>query len=315
MPDKIPLIIDCDPGIDDAVALLLAFASPELELLAITTVAGNINATLTARNARIVRELADRWDVPVFSGATQPIARKAVEASEIHGESGLGDLEIFEPKAPHEQKHSVDAIIDLIQERPAGSVTIALTGPMTNFALALQREPSIAGKVRRLVVMAGARPRPEGEGGNITPHAEFNVFADPEAAAIVFAAGIETVVFGLDVTHQVRATESRTATIRALHSPAALAVAGLFEFANKVELLVAGGDGTPLHDPCTVAWLLRPELFTLRPCRVAVETASPVTLGMTIVDFDSTPSEMNCLWATRADADGVFALLNERLAR
>jgi purine nucleosidase len=306
------LIIDCDPGVDDAVALFLAFASPaDLDILAVTTVAGNVAADLTARNAAIIRQIAGRGDVPIHAGAQGPLVRAPVEADHFHGESGLGTLPLFQPAKGIAPGHAAAVIADLVMRHPPGEVALAVTGPMTNLALAIRLEPAIAHRLGAVVVMGGARS----EGGNITASAEYNIFADPHAAQAVFASGVKATVFGLDVTHQVRATPQRTAAIAAIDTPTARATRCLLDFSSTIERGL-GYDGAPIHDPCTIAFLLAPQLFTLRPCRLEVETASPLTLGHTAVEFRlPDPSEATVQWATLADADGVFALLTERLAR
>ncbi|MND71318.1 Pyrimidine-specific ribonucleoside hydrolase RihA [compost metagenome] len=306
---KQSLIIDCDPGVDDATGLLTAFASNAFDLLAVTTVGGNVSAEKTARNARILRQIAGREDVPVFVGAARPLKREPAGAGEFHGAEGLGDLEPFEPSAPAGEGTSAEAIAGLVMERPAGSVALAVMGPMTNLALALRAEPRLAAHLGPVVVMGGARS----EGGNITASAEFNIWADPEAAAEVFASGCRMIVMGLDVTHQVRATEERIAAIEALPTASAKASAAMLRFSQRIERVIVGWDAGPLHDPCTVAWLLKPELFELKPCRIAVETESELTRGHTAVEFRVEAATANHFWATRADADGVFALITENL--
>jgi len=306
------LIFDCDPGVDDAIALFLAFASPELELLAITTTAGNVSAALTARNAAIIRQIAGREEIPIYAGADRPLFRVPVEAGDFHGESGLGPLELFEPAKGPEAARAAEAIIELVMRHAPGDVAVAVTGPFTNLALAMRLEPAIVQRLGPVVVMGGARR----EGGNITASAEFNIFADPHAAQIVFASGARCVVMGLDVTHQVRADPARTAAIAALDAPAARASSLLLDFSNALERDIVGGSGAPLHDPCVAAYLIAPHLFTLRPCDLQVETSSPLTLGHTAVEFRlADPAAARIQWATAADADGVFALLTERLAR
>lgn len=307
MTEAIPIIIDCDPGVDDVVALLLAFASTELDILGVTTVAGNVSAALTARNAAMVREVARREEVPVFAGAARPLIRQPVEAGHFHGEQGVGSLAPFEPSAPIDPTLAADAIVDIVMHRPPGSVTLVVTGPMTNVALAMQNEPALAGRLMRIVAMGGARS----EGGNITASAEYNIFADPHAAHIVFASGCPIVCFGLDATHQVRATEAQVAAIAALGTPAATMAAAMLRFSRGVERDLVGGTDAPLHDPCPIAWLLQPELFELKPCRIEIETSSPLTLGHTAVEFRS--DRPNARWAVRADAPGLFDLLVERL--
>lgn len=307
------LIFDCDPGVDDAVALFLAFASPEdLDILAVTTVAGNVAADLTARNAALIRQIAGREDVPIHAGASGPLIRAPVEAGHFHGESGLGTLPLAQVAHGAAQGHAVQAIIDLIMAHPPGEVTIAVTGPLTNLALAMRLQPGIVSRIAKVAIMGGARS----EGGNITASAEYNIYADPHAADLVFASGVRCHVFGLDVTHQVRSDPARTAAIAAISTPAAQASADLLAFSNAIERDIVGGSGAPIHDPCVIAWLLKPELFTFRPCELRVETSSPLTLGHTAVEFRlADPAAATIHWATQANADGVFALLNARLAR
>lgn len=312
--DRTSLIIDCDPGVDDAIALLLAFASSELDLLAVTTAAGNVSADQTARNARIIRQIAGREDVPVHAGAVRPLKREPVEAGHFHGVSGLGDLAVFEPDAPGEMEPAAQAIIRLVKERPSGTVSIAAMGPLTNLAQAFSLDAGLAGRLQQVVLMGGARA----EGGNITASAEFNIFADPDAAEAVFASGVPVVAFGLDATHQVRATAERVEAIRSLKGKPAETAAALFDFANRTEVREVGGTAAPLHDPCTIAWLLRPDLFELADCRIQVETGSDLTLGHTAVEFRLGLGDQTrpvARWAVRANADGVFDLLTERLAQ
>lgn len=303
------LIIDCDPGVDDAVALMLAFASPALTLLAITTVGGNVSVAATTRNARIMRQIAGRDDVPVFAGADRPLVRAPMGAGEFHGPEGLGDLTAFEPGVAAAAGSAVEAIVDLVMTRPKGSVALAVMGPMTNVALALRREPRLAAWLGPVVVMGGARS----EGGNITPSAEFNVWADPDAAAEVFASGCQMVVLGLDATHQVRATESRIAAIAAVGTPSSDAAAAMLRFSQRIEGEIVGGEAAPLHDPCTIAYLLSPALFETRPCRIEVETLSDLTRGHTAVEFRVDPATARHRWAVAADGQGVFDLIVQTL--
>ena len=303
------LIIDCDPGVDDAVGLFLAFASPELELLAITTVGGNVPVSATARNARIMRQIAGRDDVPVYAGADRPLVRPPAGAGDFHGAEGLGDLAPFEPNAPAADGRAEDAIIDLVMARPAGEVALAVMGPMTNLALAMRKAPALAAHLGPVVIMGGARS----EGGNITASAEFNIWADPDAAAEVFASGCQMIVLGLDATHQVRATEDRIVAIDAIGTPTADATASMLRFSQRIEREIVRGVAPPVHDPCTVAWLLKPELFETIPCRIEVETASDLTRGHTAVEFRVDPATARHHWATQADGQGVFDLITERL--
>ena len=307
------LIIDCDPGVDDAVALFLAFAAPELELLAVTTVGGNAAGARTQRNARIGRQIAGREDVPVYIGAERPLKRPPAGAGVFHGEEGLGDLAPFEPTGIVADGPAAMAIVNLVMSRPKGAVAIAVMGPMTNLALAMRRERRLAEHLGQVVVMGGARS----EGGNITASAEFNIWADPDAAAVVFGSGCEIVALGLDATHQVRATEARIAAIEAIDSEPARAAAAMLRYSQRIEREVVGWPtadwGAPLHDPCTIAWLLKPELFQTQACRIEVETGSDLTRGHTAVEFRVDPATARHRWATAADGQGVFDLIGEKL--
>ncbi|MFM1959327.1 MAG: hypothetical protein RL588_844 [Pseudomonadota bacterium] len=309
----LPLIIDCDPGVDDAVALLLALAAAErLDVLAITTVAGNVGGELTARNACLVREIAGRPGVPVHAGQDRPLVRAPVAAYHFHGVSGLGDLPVGPPSRGPEDEPAVDFLIRTLRARPAGEVTLAVTGPMTNLAEALSRAPDIAPRIGRVVAMGGARR----EGGNITASAEYNIHADPHAADRVARSGVDLVMMGLDVTHQVRATEARRARIGRLSTPQAQVASQLMAFSARTEAELGSGGPPPLHDPCVILWLLAPHLFTLQDCHLAIETESPLTLGHTAVEFrvgEHRPA--NARWATDAQADAAFELIHDLLGR
>lgn len=304
---RTPLIIDCDPGVDDAVALMFAFGSRDLEFLAVTTVAGNAKLEKTTRNARMLRQIAGREDVPVHSGADRPLRRKREGASDFHGEEGLGFLAPFTPTKAMADGHGVDALIGAVMNRPERSVALAVLGPMTNLALALRRDPTLARRLGPVAVMGGARS----EGGNITPSAEFNIWADPEAADEVLRSGCQIVMFGLDATHQVRATDARIAAVAARNTPKGDTAAAMMTFSQRIERQIVGWDSPPVHDLCPVAWLAKPDLFELKPCRIAVETQSVLTRGHTAVEFRVDPEAAPHRWVTRADADGVFALLTE----
>lgn len=307
------LIFDCDPGVDDAIALFLAFGSPAaVDLLGVTTVAGNVGGDLTARNARIIRQIAGRTDVPVVPGCERPMVRPPVEAGHFHGESGLGNLPIFEPREGAQAGHAVDFIVETVMGRPERTVSIAVTGPMTNLAMAMVREPRIVPRLKAVAAMGGARR----EGGNITASAEYNIYADPHAAQVVAASGCGVVMLGLDVTHQVRATAERRARIAALSTETARAATNLLSFADEVERRLGTGGAPPQHDLCAIAYLIDPSLFETVPCRLAVETNSELTLGHTAVEFRLAPGEVgNARWATTADSNGVFELLTDALAR
>ncbi|MFT4158484.1 nucleoside hydrolase [Shinella sp.] len=312
MSEPRKIIIDTDPGQDDAAAIMLALGSPELEILGITTVAGNVPLSRTATNARIILEFCSRPDVRVFAGADRPIARPLVTAEHVHGKTGLDGPDLHEPKMQLEMQHAVDFIVETLKREPAGTVTLCTLGPLTNIALALEKAPEIAGRVRELVMMGGGFF----EGGNITPAAEFNVYVDPEAAAAVFRSGIPTVMMPLDVTHKVLTLKSRVETLRAIGNRPALVLVQMLEFFERFDIEKYGSDGGPLHDPTVIAYLLKPELFGGRDCNVEVETASPLTVGMTVVDWwQVTDRKHNARVMKDVDADGFFALLTERVGR
>ncbi len=309
-PQKI--IIDTDPGQDDAVAILLALASPELEVLGITCVAGNVPLELTARNARIVCELAGRSDMRVFAGCDRPIARKLVTAEHVHGKTGLDGITLPDPTMPVQDQNAVDFIIETLRSEPEASVTLVPIGPLTNIATALERAPDIAPRIARIVMMGGAYF----EVGNITPAAEFNIYVDPEAAKHVFGAGIPLVVMPLDVTHKALTTRERVEAFRALPGRVGPAVASWTEFFERFDKEKYGALGAPLHDPLTIAWLLQPDLFSGRHINVEIETGSELTLGMTVADWwRVTDRAPNATFIGDVDADGFFAMLTERLAQ
>lgn len=305
------IIIDCDPGQDDALALLLAFASPELEVLAVTAVAGNVPLSLTEVNARKIAALAGRLDVPVHAGCAAPLLRPLVTAEHVHGRTGLDGADLPEPGRPLAEGHAVDAIVRILRERPAGTVTLCPLGPLTNIAAAFHLAPDVVPRVLGIVLMGGAL----GE-GNVTPSAEFNIYVDPHAARRVFASGVPIVMHGLDVTHQALVTPERLEAIRAIGTPVGDAVVGLLAFYNSYDQTKRGRAGAPLHDPCVIAYLLQPELFEGRACAVDVETTGELTLGRTVVDWSGRSGRpANATVVTGIDAPGFFALLTERLAR
>ena len=308
-----PVIIDCDPGQDDAVALFLAMASPdELELLGVTTVAGNVPLALTQRNARMMCDLAGREDLPVFAGCDRPLVREPITAEYIHGNTGIDGVDVFEPRTPLQDEHAVDFLVATLRAAERQTVTLVPTGPMTNIAAAIEREPTCLGGIREIVSMGGAMR----EGGNRSPSAEFNVLVDPHAAEIVYNSGVPVTAMGLDVTHQVLSTRARVARIRELGNAVADATAGMLSFFHRYDTKKYGSEGAPLHDPCTVAWLLRPDLFATKRCNVSVETESELTLGHTAVDFwHVTDRPHNVDWTYDVDAGGFYDLLVERLAR
>ena len=307
------VIIDCDPGQDDAVALFLAMSSPdELDILGITTVAGNVPLELTQRNARMMCDIAGLTDLPVYAGCERPMVQEPITAEYIHGNTGIDGVDVFEPDTPLQQGHAVDFIIETLLAADKESVTLVPTGPMTNVATAIQREPAILEGVQEIVAMGGAMR----EGGNRSPSAEFNILVDPHAADIVYNSGKPVIAHGLDVTHQVLSTRERVARMRTLDNDVAVATADMLSFFHRYDTKKYGSEGAPLHDPCTIAWLLRPELFATRRCNLSVEKESELTLGHTAVDFwHVTDRPHNVDWAYEVDADGFYDLLIERLAR
>lgn len=309
---QLPIIIDCDPGQDDAVALALAFAAPErFNILGVTAVAGNVPLNLTQRNARIMCELCDRTDIPVYAGCEKPLAQDLITAEYVHGNSGLDGIEIYKPDHPLQDQHGVDFIIEtcLNAEEP---VTIVPTGPLTNIGKAIRDEPKILSKIEQIVLMGGAQR----EGGNTTPAAEFNIYVDPEAADIVFRCGRPIVVMGLDVTHQVLTTPDRLQKIREIGSDAAVKIADMIAFYERYDIEKYEIEGGPLHDPCTIAYLLEPDLFQSKKVNVTVELNGKYTRGETVVDhWQISERETNVDWAYIVDADAFFKLLIRYLKR
>ncbi|AVO39522.1 nucleoside hydrolase [Pukyongiella litopenaei] len=307
------IIIDTDPGQDDAVAILMALASPDdIDLLGITAVAGNVPLPLTAKNARMVCELAGRTDIAVFAGCDAPLTRKLVTAEHVHGKTGLDGPALPDPVMPMAPGHAVDFIIDTLRAHDPGTVTLCPLGPLTNIATAFRRAPDIVPRVQEIVLMGGAYF----EVGNITPAAEFNIYVDPEAADIVFKSGAPIVVMPLDVTHKVLVTRPRNDAFRALGTKVGTAVAEMTDFFERFDREKYGSDGAPLHDPCVTAYLIRPDLFSGRHVNVEIETGSDLTLGMTVADWwGVTDRPPNATFIGDVDADGFFALLTERLSR
>ena len=304
------IIIDTDPGQDDAVAILLALASPEVEVLGITTVAGNVPLPLTTRNARQIVELSGR-PVPIHSGADRPLNRDLVTAEYVHGKTGLDGIALPEPTVPLASEDGIGFIIDTLRAEAPGTVTLVPIGPLTNIAQAFARAPDIVGRVQQVVLMGGAYF----EVGNVTPAAEFNIYVDPEAAAQVLASGVDVVILPLDVTHRALTSADWIAGLRALGTRAGEAVASWTDFFERYDREKYGSEGAPLHDPCTIAWLIRPDLFSGRRINVEVETKGEFTTGMTVADWwGVTGRAPNALFIRDVDRDALFALLSERIA-
>ena len=306
------IIIDTDPGQDDAVAMLLAFASPEIEVLGVTTVAGNVPLELTTRNALMICELAGRTDVPVHAGAAGPLVRRLITAEYVHGKTGLDGPDLPEPAMNVREGHAVDFIVETLRREPAGSVTLCTLGPLTNVALAFAVAPDVIPRVKRIVAMGGGAF----EGGNTTPVAEFNILVDPHAAQAVFQAGIPTVLMPLDVTHRCLTTRARVQGFRDLGTKVGTAVAELLDFFERFDEAKYGTDGGPLHDPTVIAWLLAPEIFGGRDVNLEIETGSELTMGQTVIDWwGVTDRPRNVHVVREVDADAFFRLLTERIGR
>ncbi|HSY85047.1 MAG TPA: nucleoside hydrolase [Verrucomicrobiae bacterium] len=294
-----PLIIDTDPGIDDALAILLACASPELELQALTTVAGNVPLARVTENALKLLELGGKAQVPVYAGSDAPLARKPTVA-QVHGTSGMDGADLPPPPARPQTRHAVDHLVETLSGAAPKSVTLAAIGPLTNVAAALQRAPGIGAALAELVIMGGATSK---IGGNMSSHAEFNIFVDPEAAAVVFASGLPITLVPLDLSHQMLASLARIERFAAIGGPVGQAVAGMLRYFHD-------GDGH-LHDPLTIAWLLRPDLFTGRRAKIHIET-SGTRDGETVFDWRE---DGNCRVLLEGKDEDFFDFLIERLAR
>lgn len=307
------IIIDTDPGQDDAVAILLALASPdEIDVLGVTAVAGNVPLPLTQKNARIVCELAGKSDTLVFAGCDAPLVRKLVTAEHVHGKTGLDGPQMSDPTMPLQDQHAVEYIIETLRAHDAGTITLCPLGPLTNIATAFKNAPDIIEKAQEIVLMGGAYFQV----GNITPAAEFNIYVDPEAAKIVFDSGVPIVVMPLDVTHKALTTRARVEAFRALGTKVGDMVAAWTDFFERFDKEKYGSEGAPLHDPCVIAYLIQPDLFTGRHVNVEIETMSELTLGMTVADWwRVTDRAPNAMFMGDLDSDGFFALLADRLAR
>ncbi|MGL4504174.1 MAG: pyrimidine-specific ribonucleoside hydrolase RihA [Aeromonas sobria] len=305
----LPVILDCDPGHDDAIALILALASPELKVLAVTTSAGNQTPDKTLNNALRILTLLGRDDIPVAAGAPKPLARELIIADNVHGESGLDGPKLPDPAFAPQAMTGIELMAKCLRESPE-PVTLVPTGPLTNIALLLAAHPELKPKIARIVLMGGAAGA-----GNWTPAAEFNIYVDPEAADMVFKSGIPITMCGLDVTHEAQVMDEDIERVRAITNPVAQCVAGLLDFFMIYHRDPKWGfAGAPLHDPCTIAWLLAPELFHGVECRVDIETSGEHTVGMTVVDrYGLTGKPANALVLLGLDRPGFIDLLVTRL--
>ena len=305
----LPVILDCDPGHDDAIALILALASPELKVLAVTTSAGNQTPDKTLNNALRILTLLGRHDIPVAAGAPKPLMRDLIIADNVHGESGLDGPTLPDPAFAPQAMTGLELMAKCLRESPE-PVTLVPTGPLTNIALLLAAHPELKSKIARIVLMGGAAGA-----GNWTPTAEFNIYVDPEAADMVFNAGIPITMCGLDVTHEAQVMDEDIARVRAIPNPVAQCVADLLDFFMIYHRDPKWGfAGAPLHDPCTIAWLLAPALFHGQDCWVGIETQGRHTVGMTVVDrYGLTGKPANARVLLGLDRVGFIDLLVGRL--
>lgn len=306
---KRPIIIDTDPGQDDAMAILLALGSPELDVLGITCVAGNTRLPAVIRNARIICELGNRREVPIFAGCDRPMVRDLVTAEHVHGPTGLDGPVWDEPTMPVQEQHAVDWLVETLLAATE-PITLCPIGPLTNIAMALVREPGIIPNIREIVSMGGGYF----VGGNVTPAAEFNIYVDPHAADVVYRSGVPLVAMPLDVTHKALMTRAWIADMGQIPGTLGSHVAAMLNYYQKFDIDRYDEFGGPVHDPATIAYLIRPELFAGKDCFVQVETQSDITMGMTVVDYwGALGRESNCTWMHEVDSDGFFALMHERI--
>jgi inosine-uridine nucleoside N-ribohydrolase len=305
-----PIIIDTDPGQDDAVAILVALASPELEVVAITTVAGNVPQPLVTDNALAMCELAGRDDVPVYRGAEAPLQRELYTAEYVHGPTGIDGADLAPPTLAPAEGHAVEAIVSACLEATE-PVTICPVGPLTNVAMAIAKEPAIVDSIAEVALMGGGFFA----GGNTTPVAEFNIFVDPHAASIVFNSGVPITMFPLDVTHQALVLPEDIARIGDLGTPVGDAVAGMLTYYERHDVEKYAAEGAPLHDPCVITYLIDKQLFGGKPCRVEIETESELTMGQTVVDWwGVTGQDPNAVVMNSVDRTGFMDLVVDRLA-
>jgi purine nucleosidase len=299
------VIIDTDPGIDDAAAILLAMASPEIEILGMTTVAGNVPLALTTTNALKLCELGGRTDIKVYAGADRPLRRESATAEHVHGTTGMDGAILPEPRKRAETKNGIDWLVETLLAAEPKSITLVVLGPQTNVALALRRAPQIRKALREVVIMGGASER---EGGNVTPYAEFNIYVDPEAAAEVFEAKLPITLVTLDVARKVIGRVERLDRLRHNGNAASVALADMLGFYTG-----RGKGNEPMYDPLTIAWLLQPDLFTSRMAQISVDTGNVETAGQTRMTFDIAGSTNRVL--LDCDAGAFFDLLTARVAR
>ncbi|QNE45951.1 nucleoside hydrolase [Glaciihabitans sp. INWT7] len=305
------IILDCDPGHDDAIALILAHGNPEIELVAVTTVHGNQTIEKVTRNALAIARIAGITGIPFAAGAHRPLVRTAEVAESIHGSSGLDGPELPEPLFAADPRHAVDLIIDTIMAAPARTITLVPTGALTNIALAVRKEPRIASLVKEVVLMGGGY-----NVGNWSAAAEFNIVIDPEAAHIVFNESWKLTMVGLDVTHQALATPEVIAAIAAVDTAPARFVGELLDFFGTTYRNAQGFEHPPVHDPCAVALVIDPTVMTVVRVPLDIELAGTLTLGMTVADFRTeAPEGCTTHAATALDVPRFWAMIVDALVR
>ncbi|QEY26337.1 nucleoside hydrolase [Neisseria zalophi] len=313
MSTKPRLIIDTDPGQDDAAAILMAHGLAKrglIDFIALTVVAGNVDLHHTATNARIICDWAGEKNFPVYAGAIKPLLRPLVTAEEVHGKTGLDGVELHDPECPLQPVHAVPFLIDTLRKADDASITICPIGPLTNIAQALTLAPDIVRAVKNIVLMGGNYF----EAGNITPAAEFNFYVDPHAAQIVLQSGVPITILPLDVTHKACITTKRMDVLRQQDNINGSRLADILQSYERFDIQKFGLDGGPLHDPCAITCAVFPEMFSGKNCHVAVETQSELTMGACVVDWwNSTGKSANAYWVTQVDADKMFAELAESI--
>lgn len=312
-PHRRKIIIDTDPGQDDAVALLLALAAPdELEIVAVTTVAGNVPLWRTTENALKILELGGGTHIPVYAGCARPMRRQPVTAEHVHGETGLNGVALPLPQRKPETEHAVDFLVRTLRDHDAGAITLCVLGPITNVAMAMVKAPDISAKISEIVWMGGAYF----EVGNITPAAEFNVFVDPEAADVVVKSGVKLTFVPLDVTHKALCTREHLTRFKALGTKSGAAVADMLQFSERFDLAKYLWLGAPLHDPCVIAYLLKPDLFSGRHINVVIELNGEFTTGMTVADWWGVSKRpANASFLRDVDANRFYDFLISRISR
>lgn len=303
------IILDCDPGHDDAIAMLLAYGNPNIDLLAVTTVAGNQTLEKVTRNARAIAEMANIRGIPFAAGSARPLVREVEVAPDIHGDSGLDGPELPTPTLALDERHGVNLIIDTIMSHPPKTVTLVPTGALTNIALAARLEPRIVERVKEVVLMGGGY-----HVGNWSPVAEFNIKIDPEAAHIVFNEKWPLTMVGLDLTHQALATPDVVAKIAEIDTKCSKFVVELLDFFGKMYKQAQGFDAPPVHDPCAVAYVIDPSVMTTQKVPVDIELTGTLTLGMTVADFrHPAPADCHTQVAVKLDRDKFWQMVIDAL--